>query len=255
MLSSTSKKVNARLYARVSTELQRDGASIDTQLVRMRAYCVMKDMNVIKEYVDIALSGKSEDREQFQLAINDCEPGECLVVMDLTRFSRRSKGGITLLEELHGKAVRLCSLEPDIDFGTPTGKAFFTIIMAFSQLEREVTAKKVSDTMQRLSHEDKLRSRAPFGWKFIGKDKDMVEDKEQQDVIRIIKKLKEKELSNKQISDYLNSKGYNKCINNNKKKPIEGIEFYPQKISVIYNGINDKRIKSFHKKDETKKQD
>jgi site-specific DNA recombinase len=249
MLFSNNKKINARIYARVSTELQRERASIDTQLERMRAYCTLKGFNIAKEYKDIAVSGKTEDRDDFQLMMSECKSGEAIICYDLTRFSRRTKGGITLLEDLETKGVRLCSLDIDADFGTPTGRILFTVLMAFGQYERELTSQKVSDTMKRLSQAEKLRSRAPFGWKFVGKDKDMVEDKEQQEVIEIIKRMRKKDYSFNDITRYLNEKGYNKCINNNKKKPVEGIKFYAQKVSTIYKGVKDKRIKTIHLND------
>ena len=42
--------MDAVLLARVSTEMQEDGFSLDAQLDRLRTYCAKKELNIIKEF-------------------------------------------------------------------------------------------------------------------------------------------------------------------------------------------------------------
>lgn len=61
--------MDAVLLARVSTEMQEDGFSLDAQLDRLRRYCVMKELNIIKEFtfVESSFHGK---RKKFYEAID-----------------------------------------------------------------------------------------------------------------------------------------------------------------------------------------
>ena len=42
--------MKAILLARVSTEMQEDGFSLDAQLERLRNYCINKKLSIIKEF-------------------------------------------------------------------------------------------------------------------------------------------------------------------------------------------------------------
>lgn len=226
------KQVNARIYARVSTELQKNAISLDTQIKRCMTACEFKGYNVIGIYKDDGVSGKSFERDQFLKMIEDSKPGDIIVVDELTRFSRHSAGGIAMLEQLVKSGIYLYSLSPDVDFSTPMGKAVFSIMLAFGTMEREVTAKKVSDNMKNLSKQGKLRTKPPFGYKFIAKDKDFEPDLEQQKVIEIIMNMSSKS-STYEIANTLNEQGYNKVLNNNKKKPSLKPKFYPKTVKSI----------------------
>ena len=231
--SSKVYKANARIYARVSTELQKNAISLDTQIKRCTNACDVKGYKVVGIYKDDGVSGKTLERDQFQKIIKDSKQGDIIVVDELTRFSRHSAGGIQMLERLVKDGIYLYSLSPDIDFSTPMGKAMFTIMMAFGTMEREVTAKKVSDNMRNLSKQGKLRTKAPFGFKYIGKDKDFEVDDEQTEVIKKILKMKREGLSTYKISLQLNEEGLAKTLNNNKTTKNKNPKFHPCTIQAI----------------------
>jgi DNA invertase Pin-like site-specific DNA recombinase len=63
-------KVNAVIYARYSSHAQQD-QSIDGQLRDCRAFAEREGYNVIAEYIDRAVSGKTDDRPEFQRMIAD----------------------------------------------------------------------------------------------------------------------------------------------------------------------------------------
>lgn len=238
-----------RLYARVSTELQRSGISIDTQLTRMKEYCHYKKYEIVKIYSDIAKTGRHEDREQLDLLMKEAKSGELIIVDELSRFSRNTHGALGMLHKLMNNNIYLISLSPDIDFSTSMGKAIYTILMAFYTMEREITAKKVSDNMKNLSKQKLLRSKPPFGWKFVGKNKDYERDEDQQKVIEKIVNLSKTE-NHSSICRILNDDGDNSVLKSKKdKKPV----FYPATIERIlknYNKIEDHRIKTRHIKKE-----
>lgn len=99
----------------------------------------------------------------------------------------------------------------------------FRSLMSFYELERDNIAANVKANIQRLFTEGKLRTKAPFGWKFIGKD--MVSDPEQHAVISKIFIMYSSGLSMNKIAQTLNPSGDGKVLNNNKKKLSENPVF------------------------------
>lgn len=81
--------MNAVIYARYSDSKQRE-ESIEAQIKECNAYAEEHGYNVIREYVDRALTGRSDDRPQFQMMIKDSvkKQFERVLVYRLDRFSR-----------------------------------------------------------------------------------------------------------------------------------------------------------------------
>ena len=60
------EKIRVYTYTRVSTAMQVDGYSLDTQKAKMKAYADYNDYEIVGEYEDAGKSGKSiEGRAQF----------------------------------------------------------------------------------------------------------------------------------------------------------------------------------------------
>ena len=82
--------VKAAAYCRFSSDNQRDGYSIEAQLTAIRSYCEKEGISLVREYVDEARSGTTDQRDAFQSMISDSASGEfnCVIVHKLDRFSR-----------------------------------------------------------------------------------------------------------------------------------------------------------------------
>lgn len=224
----------ARGYCRVSTTMQLDGISLDTQQKRIKEYCTFKQLNLIKTYEDAGISAKNVDRPGLQQLIKEMQSGDSVIICDLSRLSRRTSDALQLFEDFKKRGVNFICLNPSIEFSTPIGQLMFTVLMAVHQLERENISSHVKANMNQLSREGKLRSRPPFGYKFIGKDLDLEPEPEQQKVIEKIKKLFGENNGYTKIAKILNEDGDNKCLNNNKRVPTEKEpKFYAQTIKRI----------------------
>lgn len=228
------KKICVRGYTRVSTDIQADGGvSIETQRKKIEGYCTLNDMQLIKIYEDAGISAKNTNRPALTQLLKEAQPGEKIIVCDLSRLSRNTRDAINMIFELENNDISLICLNPTLDMSSPFGKAMFTVMMAFYNLERENTVANIKANMQRLSLEGKLRTRAAFGWKFVGKDKDMEPDPEQQEVIKKIINMHKANASLSQIAKVLNQLGDNKCLNNNKTKKSENPVFYAHTVKRI----------------------
>lgn len=62
--------MNVVIYARFSSQRQNE-TSIEAQLEECHRYCEQNNYNVVGEYIDRALSAKTDDRPDFQRMILD----------------------------------------------------------------------------------------------------------------------------------------------------------------------------------------
>jgi site-specific DNA recombinase len=84
----------ARLYARVSTEEQTEGYSIDAQRRAFQVLCQSKGWTPDYEYIEAGRSAHTDDmkkRPVFKQAIDDALSGkyDVLVVHKIDRFARK----------------------------------------------------------------------------------------------------------------------------------------------------------------------
>ena len=124
--------MRAALYARVSSEEQVEGYSIDAQRRAFRQLCEARQWVPSREYIEEGKSAHTDDlrkRPVFKRAIDDAIAGqyEVLVVHKIDRFSRRLKVTLEYFEKLGKAGVGFVSIQNDIDYSTPTGK--FMLVM------------------------------------------------------------------------------------------------------------------------------
>lgn len=124
--------MNAALYARVSSEEQIEGYSIDAQKRAFITLCQNKGWIPFREYIELGRSAHTDDiskRPAFNEAITDALSGkyDVLVVHKIDRFSRKLKVTLEYFEKLGKAGVGFVSIQNDMDYSTPTGK--FMLVM------------------------------------------------------------------------------------------------------------------------------
>lgn len=102
--------MRAAIYARFSCSKQRE-ASIDDQLRVCREWCAREGHGVAGEYCDYAMSGRTDERPEFQRMIADAETGAfdlvCVYMMD--RFSRSEYDAPIYKRDLRKHGVEVVS--------------------------------------------------------------------------------------------------------------------------------------------------
>lgn len=81
--------MRAVIYARYSSDNQRE-ASIEGQLRECMEFATYNDIQVIDNYIDRAMSAKTDNRPEFQRMIKDSykHAFDCIIVWKLDRFAR-----------------------------------------------------------------------------------------------------------------------------------------------------------------------
>ena len=79
----------AVIYARYSDSKQKE-ESIEAQVKVCHQYAIQQGYTILNEYIDRAISGKTDDRPQFQRMIKDSRKRKFqkVIVYRLDRFSR-----------------------------------------------------------------------------------------------------------------------------------------------------------------------
>ena len=107
--------VKAVIYARYSSHSQRE-ESIEGQLRRCYEYAEQNGFTVVGEYIDRALTGKTDDRADFQRLIKDSENHTFTVVLvyALDRFARNRYDSAFYKRQLKKNGVKVYSATQQI---------------------------------------------------------------------------------------------------------------------------------------------
>src|SRR5687767_2619834 len=105
----------AAIYARVSSEEQVDGYSLDAQLRACRAYLTDHGWTVVAEYVEEGRSARTDDiakRPQFKRMMEDARRRgfDLLIVHKLDRFARNRRIAFECFDRLSKWGVGFVSL-------------------------------------------------------------------------------------------------------------------------------------------------
>lgn len=168
-------------YARVSTKDQNLNLQKDA----------LKKVGCKKIYSE-QVSGAKIERKQLDEMIKQVRKGDIIIVWKLDRLGRSLRDLVNLISKFQEMEVGFKSLQDSIDTTTPTGKLTFHLFAALAEFEREIISERTKAGLK------SARARGRLG----GRPKGL--SKQAQNKARLAESLyKEKELSIKEICDYL----------------------------------------------------
>lgn len=181
-------------YVRVSTTQQVvEGHSIQQQQDQIMRYCTYKNLDLVKIYDRDAgkSGGEMEKRFDLHLMLSELEKDMVVIVVSISRLSRSIKDTQDIIEKIKNAGASLVILDLDVDTSKATGQLMLNVMSALSQFERHQTAERISNTLQNMSRNGKLQTKPRFGYSIIknGKISELVENKEEQEVINKIRNI------------------------------------------------------------------
>jgi len=126
-------------YARVSTEEQ----NLDRQIDALTKYGVDK-RNIYNEKI----TGTKKDREQLNKMLNELQPGDIVIIADLTRISRSTKDLLDIVEQIKQKSASIKSIKDtwlDTTSDNPYNSFLLTVMSGLSQLERDLISQRTKE--------------------------------------------------------------------------------------------------------------
>ncbi|HRK61736.1 MAG TPA: recombinase family protein [Candidatus Omnitrophota bacterium] len=131
--------VSVALYARVSTEEQKENFSLAAQSELLRKHAAEKNYVVYEEYVDGGYSGTTMERPAFKKLLADAakKKFQLVLVYKLDRFFRNNRALLTVSEELEKSGIGIKSITEPFDTSNHLGKFILSLFGSLAQLERD----------------------------------------------------------------------------------------------------------------------
>lgn len=195
------------IYARVSTDEQRERESILTQLTLVREYCVREGHDIVEEYLDDGVSGSIPLwlRPAGSRLLADMEEKrfDAVVVYRTDRLGRETSSAFTALSMIEGSGVAFLSATES--YGQdPMGATMRDMNVVFAAHERRVIAKRVTDAMYRHANEGKWTGGVrPYGYRVVDGYL-MIDEPEAAIIRRIYTWINADRLSTRRIAERLN---------------------------------------------------
>ena len=107
------------------------------------------------------VSGKNTDRPELKKMLSFVRKGDTVIVFEISRFARKTKDLLELIDILTQKEVEFISQKEAIDTSTPTGKFMLTIFGAVSELERSYILSRQAEGIVVAKSQGKYKGRKP----------------------------------------------------------------------------------------------
>ncbi|MCM5673395.1 cassette chromosome recombinase CcrB [Staphylococcus hominis] len=205
------KKKRIGLYARVSAEIQKNGYSIQGQLNQLKDYCQFQGYEVVNEYTDRGISGKTTQRPELQRMLKDANDGklDCIMVYKTNRLARNTSDLLNIVEELYKINVEFFSLTEKIEIASSTGKLMLQILASFAEFERNVIVENVFNGQRQRAIEGYYQGNLPLGYdKVPDSKKELMINQHEANIVKYIFESYAKGHGYRKIANALNHKGY-----------------------------------------------
>lgn len=198
----------AVIYARYSSHNQRE-ESIEGQIRECQDFAARNDMTIVGEYIDRAISGKTDNRADFQRMIRDSERGRFQVVLvyAIDRFARNRYDSAVYKAKLKKNGVKVFYAKQYIP-DTPEGIILESVMEGYA----EYYSQNLSIHVKRGMKENALQCKVtggttPLGYR-IGENKTYEIDPAGAKTVREIFQMYADGSSINQIVTYCNKQGY-----------------------------------------------
>jgi len=204
------------IYARVSSEEQREGQTIDSQIYELKKYAKENGCVIVKEYKDDGWSGGLLARPALDELRDDASNGlfGAVLINDVDRLAREVAHIGVVKRDLENKGVELIFRKLPNNGNGPINNLMINMLGSFAEFERELIADRFRRGKRYKAEVKKLivGHTPPYGFRYIKIKKDQdkkiegyyeIDEKE----ARIVKKMFElvdvKHLTARDLSKWL----------------------------------------------------
>lgn len=201
-------------YIRVSTEEQAtEGFGLEAQHRQIAAYCTMRGLELVEIVPDAGVSaGKkldSRDGGQRVLDIVKQKKAAGVVAWKLDRLFRDCAECLTVVGgwDKTGAALHLVDMGGQtFDTSTAMGRFFLAIMAAAAELERNLIRERTRAGMGVKKAKGQRVGGVPFGFRLAKDGTTLKPDPGEQEVLKLMKRLRARKLSLRAIVEKLNER-------------------------------------------------
>ena len=163
------QRMRAAGYFRVSDEDQLEGYSLDAQRRAFMEFCAQKGWEVVETYNEEGRSAWIESkakRQAFRQMLDDARARKFDVVVthSLDRFSRNLRVMLDAFHIFSKCEVTYVSITQEIDYSTPEGNLFMTMLGAFAQYFSDALSGHTKKGMRERAQQGLFNGDPPFGY-------------------------------------------------------------------------------------------
>ena len=206
-------------YGRCSADENFDkGSSIDTQLSKVTAYGVIKNLTIDKQITE-SISGTVQfnNRPMGLELMNDLKRGDHIICSALDRFSRNTLDLLQVIEKFKRMKVSLHFTEfGEVTGSDAMGSVFVKLLSVFAEFYSKQCSEKQTATKQRMIKENRFTG----GKKKFGYDLDQnnyyVPCEKEQSIIRAMQLLRKQGKSYQKVANEI-------TVSTRKKFPVSWV--------------------------------
>lgn len=211
---------NCVIYARYSSHKQND-TSIEAQIAEAKAFAERNGYTIVGEYIDKAISGKSDERPEFLRMIEDSSKGKFtkIIVYQLDRFARNRYDSANYKNKLKKNGVKVLSAKENIS-DDASGILIESVLEGMAEYYSVELSQKVNRNMLLNAEKGQFNGGTPpLGYKLEIQDfgtykkKKLVIDEETAPIVKKIFEMRANDIPVVEIIDFLNKKGYKNSRN------------------------------------------
>lgn len=205
-MKATAEKLNCVIYARYSSTNQKE-QSIDGQLRYCHEYAERCGYKVVGEYIDRALSGRSDHRPEFQQMIADSRKGQFdyIIVWKLDRFARNRYDSAIYKNKLKKSGVKVLSATEGLGEGSES-IIIEGILEAYAEYYSVNLAENTRRGMEDTAMKGFVTGSAPYGYKIV--DKKLAINEKTAPAVQLAFEMYSCGKTKTEIAAALNEKGY-----------------------------------------------
>jgi len=155
----------AVIYARFSSHNQRE-ESIEQQVAECKIFAKQQGLEVIEVYADAAISGRTENRSQFQRLQRDAKKGRFtnIIAYKSNRIARNMVNALTFENDMERLGIKLYYAKEE--FGNnAAGRFALRMMMNVNQFYSENMAEDIRRGMEDNARNCKVNGMVPFGYR------------------------------------------------------------------------------------------
>jgi DNA invertase Pin-like site-specific DNA recombinase len=214
--SKNSSTTQAVLYLRVSTDEQADqGVSLAAQEAKLRAYCELRNLDVVDVVIDAGVSaGKSlASREGGKRVLDLVQRKEvqAVVAYKLDRLFRNCADCLMTTEQWDKKNVALHLVDmggQTLDTSSAMGRFFLTVMGGAAELERTLVSERTRFAMAHKKGRGQRVGEIAYGFQLDDDGVTLIPHAGEQSVIEAVREARHRGLSQRAITGELARQGY-----------------------------------------------
>lgn len=254
------------LYARTSSEEQREHNNIGNQQDYAGHYAALHELTFAHTFLDDGVSGTLplERRPGGLALLNAVRAGQVstVYVYRLDRLGRGVRVIFNVLHALEEAGCGLVSMTESFETVTPAGKAMLGMLAVFAAFERDSMQARIRDgydVKAQLPGKFMGGPRPTFGYQVagLGPEAVIVEDPEEAAVVRLVYHLAvQSRLSSREIAEHLNSLGAPTASRGTlfghwkTGRPASGL-WHPASVARLLRNTTYKGLRYFNKRSKT----